>query len=262
MNSSVNYTDFDRIVDTILFLDSNHTLDFCTRLSMKDKNGYRKFYEFESQYQSNQYFGVDIGRSIKRSMSFYYVITNKTQFTGGLVLRANDVYLLHQLIQAKVLPWYFGSTRLFKIKNNRLVIIGEYNPVLYTKDEHNWINFEPIIINYEDGTFKDGIRMTINSNDDFIDLNIDKFLEFYTCLNYQNMYIQSEAQCNYVKTAPYLANNIIIGGGLGSGGGNNHVYNERSAENQYGLGSGNNRNDKSKYGNKNNFLDNAKKKNS
>ena len=100
--------------------------------------------------------------------------------------------------------------------------------------------------------------MTINSNDDYIDLNIDRFLEFYSCLNYQNMYLQSEAQCNYVKTAPYLANNLVVGGGLGSGGGNNPVYNERAAEKQYGLGSGgNNKNNKSKN---NNFLDNAKKK--
>ena len=248
MNSSVNYTDFDRIVDTILFLDNNHTLDFCTRLSMKDKSGYRRFYEFESQYQSNQYLGVDIGRSIKRKMEFYYLISNRTQFTGGLVLRANDVYLLHLLIQSKVLPWYFGSTRLFKVKDNRLVIVGEFSPVLYTKDQQNWINFEPIVISYEDGTYKDGIRMTINSNDDYIDLNIDRFLEFYSC----------EAQCNYVKTAPYLANNLVVGGGLGTGGGNNPVYNERAAEKQYGLGSGgNNKNNKSKN---NNFLDNAKKK--
>ena len=258
MNSSVSYTDFDRIVDTVLFLDSNHTLDFCTRLSAKDKNGYRRFYEFESQYQSNQYLNTNIGRSIKRSMSFYYIITNKTQFTGGLILRTNDVYLLQQLIQTKVLPWYFDSTRLFKIKNNRLVIIGEYNPVLYTKDQQNWINFEPIVIEYEDGTFKDGIRMTINSNDDFIDLSIDKFLEFYSYLNYQNMYLQSEAQCNYVKTAPYLENNLVIGGGLGSGGGGNPAYSENVAEKQYGLGSGGK--SKPKRGDKNNFLDNAKKK--
>ena len=252
MNSSINYTDFDRISDTILFLDNIHTLDFVTRLSGKDKNGYRRFYEFESQYQSNQYLGTDIGRSIKRNMSFYYVITNKTLFTGGITLRVNDVFILHTLIQNNILPWFFGSTRIFKEKNKRLVIIGEYKPVLYTKDNQNWINFDPIVMEYEDGGFKEGIRMTINSNDDFIDLNIDRFLELYGCLNYQNMYLQAEAQCNYAKTAPYLANNLVINGGLGYGGANNG---ERIAENKYGLGYNDN-----KKSNKNDFLDNAKKK--
>lgn len=255
MNSSVNYTDFDRITDTILFLDNNHTLDFCTRLSGKDKNGYRKFYEFESQYQSNQYLGTDIGRSIKRTMSFYYLINNKSMFTGGIILKVNDVYILHTLIETKILPWFFSNNRIFKEKDNKLVIIGEYKPVEYIKDLQNWIRFEPIVIAYEDGSFKEGIRMTINSNDDFIDINIDKFLEFFGYLNFQNMYLQSEAQCNYVKMGPYLANNIIIGGGLGSGGGNNSNYSDRIAENKYGLV--NNNRDKSK---KNNFLDNANKK--
>ena len=253
MNSSINYTDFDRISDTILYLDNNHTLDFVTRLSGKDKNGYRRFYEFESQYQSNTYLGTDIGRSIKRNMSFYYMITNKTQFTGGIILKVNDVFILNTLIKNNILPLFFGSNRIFKEKNNRLVIIGEYKPVEYIKDLQNWIRFEPIVIEYEDGSFKEGIRMTINSNDDFIDLNIDKFLELHGCLNYQNMYLQAEAQCNYAKTAPYLANNIIVGGGLGSGGGSNS---ERIAENKYGLVY----NDNGKSNNRNNFLDNAKKK--
>ena len=70
------------------------------------------------------------------------------------------------------------------------------------------------------------------------------------------MYLQSEAQCNYIKTAPYLANNIIVSGGLGSGGGYNSNYNERVAENKYGY---ENNTDKQKSV-KNNFLENAKKK--
>ena len=69
----MNYTDFDKITDTIIFFDSNHTLDFCTRLSGKDKNGYRKFYEYEAQYQSSQFLGTDIANSIKRNMNFYYI---------------------------------------------------------------------------------------------------------------------------------------------------------------------------------------------
>ena len=54
----------------------------------------------------------------------------------------------------------------------------------------------------------------------------------------------------------YLANNIIVSGGLGSGGGYNSNYNERAAENKYGY---ENNTDKQKSV-KNNFLENAKKK--
>lgn len=251
--NSFDYTDFDKISDTIMFFDSIHTLDFCTRLSGKDKSGYRRFYEFEMEYQSNQYIGVDSGKSIKRTMSFYYIINNKNYFTSSIILKVNDVYILNNIIANNVLPWFFGNNRIFAEKNNRLVIDGQFNPVEYIKDPQNWLRFEPITIEYEDRTYKEGIRMTICTNDDYVDISIDKFLEFYGHLNYQNMYLQSEAQCNYAKMSPHGLNLLNISGGLGSGGFNGS---ERIAENRYGYEPNNN--DKPKL--KNNFLDNAKKK--
>jgi hypothetical protein len=107
----------------------------------------------------------------------------------------------------------------------------------------------------EDGSFKEGIRMTITTNDDFVDLNIDKFLEFFAHLNYQNMYLQAEAQCNYAKMSPHGLNTYNMKGGLGSGGLNGA---ERMIENNYEYEPNNN--DKNLKSSRNNFLDNAKKK--
>jgi len=248
----MNYTDFDKITDTIIYFDNIHTLDFCTRLSGKDKNGYRRFYEFEIQYNSNQYLGTDIGNSIKRTMSFYYIINNKTMFTSSILLRINDVYILHNIIKDRILPWFFSSNRIFAEKNNRLVINGTFKPVEYIKDLQNWLRFEPIVMEYEDNTYKEGIRMTICTNDDYVDMNIDKFLEFFAILNYQTMYLQSEAQCNYAKMNPHGLNIFTTSGGLGSGG----LGGERIVEQKYGYEPTNNK-EKSI---KNSFLENAKKK--
>jgi hypothetical protein len=251
----MNYTDFDRISDTIIYLDNIHTLDFCTRLSGKDKNGYRRFYEYETQYQSNQYLGTDVGNSIKRNMNFYYLITNKNSFTASIILKPNDVYVLHNILNDRVLPWFFSTNRIFTEKNNRLVINGTFNPVEYIRDLQNWLRFEPIVIEYEDGTYKEGVRMTISSNYDFIDLNIDKFLELFSVLNYQTMYLQSQAQCNYAKMNPHGLNKLTIGGGLGSGGASGG---ELLAEQKYGYEPTNNK-EKSKKST-NDFLNNAKSK--
>jgi hypothetical protein len=250
----MNYTDYDRISDTIIFFDSIHTLDFCTRLSGKDKNGYRRFYEFETQYQSNQFLGTDVGNSIKRNMNFYYLITNKNSFTASMVLRPNDVYVLHNILNDRVLPWFFSADRIFTEKNNRLVINGTFNPVEYIRDLQNWLRFEPIVIDYDDGTYKEGVRMTISSNDDFIDMNIDKFLELFSLLNYQTMYLQAQAQCNYAKMDPHGLNKLIIGGGLGSGGNGGEFI----AEQKYGYEPTNNREKARKS--TNDFLNNAKSK--
>lgn len=255
MNSSYNYTDFDKITDTIMFFDNIHTLDFCTRLSGKDKNGYRRFYEFEMQYQSNQYLGTDVGRSIKRTMTFYYLINNKNLFTGSILLRVNDVYVLRNIITSKIFPWFWDN-RIFAEKNNRLVINGQYNPVEYIKDLQTWLRFEPITIEYDDGTYKEGIRMTINTNEDFVDMNIDKFLEFFGYMNPDTMYLQAQAQCNYAKMSPHGLNLLTVGGGLGSGGFNNS---DRLADQKYGY-EPNNNDKKEKYQGTNSFLANAKKK--
>jgi hypothetical protein len=257
MSSLINYTDFDKITDTILFLDTYHTLDFSTRLSTKDKNGYRRFYEFQTQYQTNQFLDTNIGRSIKRSMSFYYVINNRQIFTGSIILRVNDVYILHQVLETQAMFWFFGSSRIYSEKDDRLYIKGQYTPVEYIKDLQSWLKFEPIILQNEDGSFKEGVRMYICSNEDYVDMNIDKFLEFFGYLNYQNMYLQAEAQCNYVKIAPYLSNNIIVSGGLGSGGMNNG---EALAETKYYQQPPQKSFSDSKKSGTNNFLSNAKKK--
>lgn len=250
MNSSIKYTDFDRISDTIMFLGNGYMLDFCTRLSGKNKSGERRFYEFESQYQSNQFIGVDIGRSIKRNMNFYYLISNKDSFGSGIILRTGDVYILQNIMTNSLLPLYFGNSRIYKEKDNSLVIVGDYKPVEYIKDLQSWIRFEPTVIEYEDGKFKEGARVFVSYEDEYFDLTIDRLLEFYGYMNYQNMYLQAEAQCNYAKMAPYLENNIVISGGLGSGNG------ERAAENLYN----NNIQQQTNYNRKNNFLENAKKK--
>ena len=254
-NGKIDYTDFDRIQDTLMFFDAKFSLGFVTRLSKKDVNGYRKFYEFETEYPSNAYKGVDIGRSVKRIMNFYYIIENKESFTSSMVLLINDVYVLENIIKSSILPWFFGSNRIYTEKDDKLVITGTFTPVSFVKDLQHWLNFEPIVIEYEDGTYKEGIRMFVNDNSEFVDMNLDRFIEFTALLDHRNMYIQSMAQCNYIKIAPYTANNLVLGGGLGSGGGNPNVS-ERMAENKYGLGADTKNNSRTT----NSFLDKAKKK--
>lgn len=254
----LNYTDFDRIHDIIMYFDNNFSLGFVTRLSSKSQTGYRKFYEFQSEYPINKYAGVDKGHSIKRIMFFYYIIENKQYFDSSMILKANDVYIIRNIIDNSVFPWFFGSTRIYKEKDERLVITGDFQPVSYIQNLQRWLRIEPIVISYEDG-FKEGVRIYVNSDNDFMDLSLDKFIEFVCYMDPKMMYTQSMAQCNYVKIAPYDSNMISVGGGLGSGGINNG---DRLADNIYNNSPPKpvNSSDNIKNNKRNNFLDNAKKK--
>ena len=70
----------------------------------------------------------------------------------------------------------------------------------------------PIIITYEDGTLKEGIRMIINNKNNFIDMDINKFMEFYYYICNTDIYCAATNLLNYVKIGPYGMNQSDIGG--------------------------------------------------
>ena len=152
----IQFTDYDRITDILMYLSNNITLNFNVVLSRKDKTGKRSFFHYETEYPS-KYLGVNTGRGIKRNMNFYFTLDNKNDFANGFILRPQDVMLLNMLIEKQVLPWFFDPIkRIFSITKDgeRLIIKGEFEPINYTQSEYKYISFVPIIYTYEDGTFK------------------------------------------------------------------------------------------------------------
>ena len=72
----IDFTEYDRISDTLFYLSDKITLQFHVVLSSKDKNGGRRFFQFETEFNS-KYIGTNKGRAIKRNMSFYFTFDNK-----------------------------------------------------------------------------------------------------------------------------------------------------------------------------------------
>lgn len=201
------FSDYDRVVDTLLYLSDNITFDFVVVLSTKDKAGNRSFFHSETEYESNKYSDVSMGKGIKRKMIFYFVINNKQYFDGGFILRPQDVQMLIMLIEQTILPWYFDHhRRIFSIIDNKLVITGKYNPVEYIRNEYQYLQFVPNVYTFENDTYKEGIRMYINSSNSFVDMEIDKFMGLYYILKNTDMYGVATGLTTYVKTAPYDIN--------------------------------------------------------
>lgn len=210
----ISFNDYDRITDILLYLSNTVTLSFTVSLSKKAKDGSRSFFHYETMYNS-RYIGQQYSRSIKRIMNYFFVLDNKDDFGNGFVLRPQDVYILLLQIENELFPYYFDpKKRIFKIKENKLFIIGDYSPVLYAQNEYKVLSFEPIVLEYQDG-FKEGILFTLNGQP--ISMDIDRFLGFYYILKNTDMY---SAACNlatYVKSAPYGVN-VFQQKGLGGGG--------------------------------------------
>ena len=61
----IQFTDYDRITDILMYLSNNITLNFNVVLSRKDKTGKRSFFHYETEYPS-KCLGVNTGRGIKK----------------------------------------------------------------------------------------------------------------------------------------------------------------------------------------------------
>lgn len=239
----IQFTDYDRITDTILYFSSNVTLSFNVSLSFKDKSGARSFFQYETEYAS-KYTGTEKARAIKRNMRFFYTIDIKNTFGGSIVLKPQDVFLLNMIIEQKILPMYMGKSKVFGLQNGNLVIKGNYQNVVYSQSEYRYLEFSPIIYTYDNDTYKEGVRMSI-SGVELVDMDIDRFFGFCQVLKNTDMYAVACNLVNYAKMPPY---------GI-------HVYS------QFGLGGGTpvpewEEEEKPKKQEKNSFLDSVKKKES
>lgn len=203
-SGDIDYTEYDRITDTLMWLSDNVSLTFTVALSRKGKSGDRIHYHSEYQYGSDKY-GNDL-RSIKRNMNFYFVIDVKTDFVAGMLLRPQDVELILRLLDMRVMPWFLEAG-MFTIRDNKLVL-GTYEPVVYDQGNSKTLAFEPAIyVDPYSELESRGIRMSLTSGDAWV-MSIDQFMGFYYILKHTDMYSAACALCNYTKIPPYGINSM------------------------------------------------------
>ena len=196
------FTDFDKISDTILYFSNDITLSICMQLNRKTndkgiRNFHSEFHYTSSNLNKNSY-------SIKRDLRPYFMINDIKDFRNSVILRANDVWLLKMLIDNKIMPWFVGNSRIFFFdENNKLQIKGKWDIQEFKLSDYMFLAFAPIVVRYEDGTDKEGIRMLVNSKDRFVDMSIDTFISFYYFIANTDLYNAGANMANYIKTMPY-----------------------------------------------------------
>ena len=215
MLDKISFEDYDRITDTVMYLSDGVVLSFVTVLSRKAKDGSRSFFHFETLYGS-KYIGQSNSRAIKRQMNYYFCIENKKDFGSGFIMRPQDVYIILNLIENNLFPYYFDKEkRIYEIKEKKLFITGEFTPVFYPQSEYRSIRFDPTIVQYPDNTYKEGVTITLHGSLSFV-MDIDKFIGFYYTIKNTDMYALASTMASYVKIPPYGVNVYSC---LGLGGG-------------------------------------------
>ena len=195
MKECLTFLDYDKISDNLMFLGRNVSLNFNVSLAYKTPEGSRRHFHSEYRYKS-KYNDVSNVCSVKRTFDYYLTIDVKGDMDNSIMIRTSNMIML-KLKLAKVAEWF---TTLFKVKNDRLCIIGDYENISMLLPANKAIVFEPVIINYEDETCKEGVRLFINNNEIYTDLTIDRFMELWYLIDNLNMYQSAIVLLNYMHS--------------------------------------------------------------
>ena len=205
--NAIIFLDYDKISDTLIYFSQEITLRFNVQLGRKDKDGKRKFFHRETAYES-KYSNVGPVASIKREMNFFFSIDDSRDYLNNIMIGIQDVFLLRILMEKNIIPWFIGNKNIFGLSpdDGKLIITGEWKLQQFTLTDYKYLQFEPIILDYEDGKSGYGIRMTVNHPENFVDIDLNRFMAFYYIISNTDMYSAANSMVCYVKQEPYGIN--------------------------------------------------------
>ncbi len=232
VTSPIYFIDYSKISDTLMWLDNFHILKFNVTLqkantSSGGMSSFHKEFSFMNKNTNTEMI------SISRDYSFYYSIeeAKNKNWNNSLILRPGEVEVLGMIIPRNIYPWYFSTTEkqsAFMTKDGQLVVKSGLKAQMPLNDK-SYLEFRPIVIEFENShEQKQGIRFIINRSDNYIDMSIDKFLEFNAYILRTDMLTAAMTMLNYVKTRPYGMNMI------GSRSNNNYQQNNSNYSNNSG----------------------------
>lgn len=201
----INFLDYDKISDTLMYFCQEISLKFCVGLSRKDKLGNIVHFHNEYKYENSKLNKTSL--SIKRNINPYFMIDDSTNFDNSIMIRVSDIILLRMVMEKITIPWFIGVNRIFGFdKEKKLQIKGKWTPADFVLSDYKYISFAPIVIVYENGSTKEGVRMTVNDKSNYVDMDINRFLEFYYYITNTDVYNAAIGLLNYVKQGPYGVN--------------------------------------------------------
>lgn len=199
----IEYHDYDKISDDILYLGSKLYLRMNVSLSSKD-NHMRYHFHREFNYDS-EYADDDNGLvSIKRSFN-YYLTFDKIDEKKSIIIRPQDMILLQNKL-SKVTEWFDNGT--FGVVDEQIAILKKRRPIVVSGLVQNqYLQFEPMIIEYEDPPVKiQGIQITLGDPMIYASVNVDNFFGMVYTLSNFRMFESAQQMINYLGRPDFGTN--------------------------------------------------------
>lgn len=204
----IDYIDYDKISDDVLYLGSKLYLRMNVSLSDKADPDIRYHFHREFMYKDT-HAPHDNFISIKRKFNYYLSLDRTDISQGGIMIRAQDMILLKSKLE-QVSVWFTGNT--FGTKDKQLVIRYKKDPVILDGlAQQKYIQFNPIVVVYDStGEQSPGVRITLGDPDIFADITVDKFYGLKYTIDNFNLYQSAQLLINYLGRPEYGFNMSIM----------------------------------------------------
>ena len=194
---AIHFLDYDKISDILMILNDYINLSFNVSLAYRRDDGTRNHFHKEYCYKSRY---IDKGNvvSLKRHFKYYLSIDIRDDFNNSVMIFPSHIIALRMKLKI-VYNWL---TTLFKYQDDKLIISGTWSDNYLYLNQYSCLKFEPTICEYSDNTYKEGVRIYINNESLFFDLDIDRFMEFYYIIDNIDMYQNAIILLNYLRPEP------------------------------------------------------------
>ena len=207
MERPIQYINYDKLSDDVLYLGSKTYLRIVVQLSIKkdpDKRyHFHKEYSYYSKYSENGKLN-----SMRRSFEYFLTIEKTDMGLNGIMIRTQDMILFKKKLW-DVSKWF--EKDVFVIKKKHLIVLPTEPIVLDGLAGGKYIKFEPIVLKWEDTNKEDtGLRITLGDPSIFIDITPDRFFSLLYTIDTFNMYEAASLLVNYLGRPSFGFNMVEL----------------------------------------------------
>lgn len=202
----IAHKNYRKITDDLMWLSSKWMLKFTTLLTKKtEKHGEQNYHKEYGYYKGGDYC-VNINRSFDYFLSIESIDKNSiSNMKDSINIRQTDMYALKFKLN-QVAEWFTAEHNqgLFAKKDGKIFMPRGVNPIRLSGLAFNgYMEFEPVVCNYDNGEQSIGVRVYINSETNGFYMEISKFLGFKDFIENFNMYQSAQLMLNYLQRPEY-----------------------------------------------------------
>jgi hypothetical protein len=203
MEDCVSFLDYDKISDDLIWFSKDIVLRFNVRLSYKTPSGERRHYLNEVRYDS-KYSNYGKVLTVRRHFDYYLSLDVKYEFESSVLIRAKD--MLNIRAQLKMASKWFSDGVFGKDRKRKLHVIGSPKPIYIRNLGDKYIELQPTIVTFDNGTQIEGVRVILNGLTQ-ADISVDRFMEWVYLMNSMDMYGCAIGLVNFIQ--PDLGKNVF-----------------------------------------------------